>query len=83
MSWVTELSDTIFDALNEALPNDEDSQVIWRVDVSDGWDSVLFVSVCSGIRRHDAGAAVTQIIHAVVARVMGRRRHIVRIIWAI
>ena len=84
MSRVPELSDTIFDALNEALPNnDDDSQVIWRVDVSDGWASILFVTVCSGIRRHDAGAALAEKIHAVVARVMDGRGHVVRIIWAI
>ncbi len=61
MSRVPELSDTIFDALNEALPSDDDdSQVIWRVDVSDGWGSTLFVTVCSGIRRHDAGSTLAE-----------------------
>ena len=33
--------------------------------------------------RRDAGAALTEKIHAVVGRVMDGRRHHVRIIWAI
>ena len=33
---LSDLSRTIFDALDEALPNDE-CQLVWRVDVSEGW----------------------------------------------
>ncbi len=79
---IPDLSDTVFDALNDALPND-DSHLVWRVDVSDGWGSTLFVTVYSGISRRDADAALSETIHAVVAGAIGRRRHVVRIIWAL
>lgn len=59
------------------LPTDE------RIKRAATWASILFVTVCSGIRRHDAGAALAEKIHAVVARVMDGRGHVVRIIWAI
>ena len=79
---LSDLSDTVFDALNEALPNN-DFHLIWRVDVFEGWARIPFVTVCSGMSRSEAGAAVAEKIHAVVARVMDGRRHDVRIIWAI
>jgi len=77
-----DLSDTVFDALNDALPND-DSRLVWRVNVFEGWARIPFVTVCSGMSRSEAGAAIAEEIHAVVARVMDGRRHDVRIIWAI
>ena len=79
---LSDLSDTVFDALNDALPND-DSQLVWHVDVFEGWGGAHFVTVCSPLRRRDAGTALTETIHAVVARVLVGRRHVVRIIWAI
>jgi len=78
---LSELSDTVFDALNDALPND-DFQLVWRVDVSEGWAKIPFVTVCSGTSRSQAGAAVAEKIHEVVAQVLFGRRHDVRIIWA-
>ncbi len=66
----------MFDALNDALP-DDDFQVVWRVDVFEGWARIPFVTVCSGMSRSEAGK-----IHEVVAQVMDGRRHDVRIIWA-
>ncbi len=80
-SLVPELSDTIFDALNDALP-DDDFQWVWRVDVFEGWGGALFVTVYSGISRRAAGAALTENTYAAVARVLVGRRHVVRIIWA-
>ena len=79
---LTDLSDTVFDALNDALPND-DFHLVWRVDVFEGWARIPFVTVNSGMSRGEAGAEAAETIHAVVARVMDGRRHDVRIIWAI
>ncbi|HLM96749.1 MAG TPA: hypothetical protein VK283_10570 [Acidimicrobiales bacterium] len=76
------LSDAVFDALNDALPND-DSRLVWRVDSFEGWGRTYFITVYSGMSRRDAGAALAEEIHAVVARVMDGRRHHVRIIWAL
>jgi len=77
-----DLSRTIFDALDGALPND-DCQLVWRVDVSEGWGGAHFVTVCSPLCRGDASTALSEIIHAIVARVLDGQRHVVRIIWAI
>jgi len=79
---LSDLSDTVFDALNDALPND-DSLLVWRVEVFEGWGRILFITVSSGISRRDAGAGLAEKIHAEVARVMDGRRHHVRIIWAL
>ena len=79
---VSDLSRSIFDALDEALPND-DCQLVWRVDVSDDWGGGHFITVCSPLCRSDAGPVLTEIIHAVVARVLAGRRHVFRIIWTI
>jgi hypothetical protein len=76
----SELSDTVFDALNDALPND-DLHLVWHVDVFEGWAMIPFVTVCSGMRRSEAGSALTEKIHMIVAGVMDGRRHDVRIIW--
>jgi hypothetical protein len=76
----TDLSRSIFDALDEALPNN-DCQLVWRVDVFEGWGGAHFVTVCSGMSRGEAGAALPEKIHAVVAGFMDGRRHDVRIIW--
>jgi hypothetical protein len=81
-SLVPELSDSIFDALQDALPND-DCQLVWRVDVFEGWGGAHFGTVYSGIRRRDASAVLTENIHAAVDRVLVGRRHVARIIWAI
>jgi len=64
-SLVPELSDTIFDALNDALP-DDDFQWVWRVDVFEGWGGALFVTVYSEISRRAAGAALTENTYAAV-----------------
>jgi hypothetical protein len=74
----SDLSDAIFDALDEAIP-----KLVWRVDVFDGWGGAHFVTVCSPLCRRDAGTEITETIHAVVARILVGRRHVVRIIWAI
>ena len=79
---LSDLSRTIFDALDETLPND-DCQLVWRVDVAEGWGGAHFVTVCSPLCRGDASTALTEIICAIVARVLNGRRHVVRIIWAI
>jgi hypothetical protein len=79
---LSDLSRTIFEALDEALPND-DCQLVWRVDVAEGWGGAHFVTVCSPLCRGDASTALTEIIHAIVARVLDGQRHVVRIIWAI
>ena len=78
----SDLSRTIFDAIDETLPND-DCQLVWRVDVAEGWGGAHFVTVCSPLRRGDASTALTEIIHAIVARVLDGQRHVVRIIWTI
>lgn len=77
-----DLSRTIFDALDEALLND-DCQLVWRVDVAEDWGGAHFVTVCSPLCRGDASTALTEIIYAIVARVLNGRRHVVRISWAI
>jgi hypothetical protein len=79
---LSDLSRAIFEALNEALPND-DHQLVWRVEVFEGWGGAHFVTVCSPLYRRDAATVLTEIIHAVVDRVLVGRRHVVRIIWAI
>ena len=79
-SLVPELSDTIFDALNDALPND-DLHLVWHVDVFEGWAKIPFVTVCSGVSRSEGGAELAEKIVAVVAGVMDGGRHDVRIIW--
>jgi hypothetical protein len=76
------MSGAIFDALDDALPND-DCQLIWRVDVFDGWGGTYCVTVCSPLCRRDASTALTETIHTVVDRVLVGRRHVVRIIWAL
>ena len=43
----SDLSRSIFDALDEALPND-DCELVWRVEVDDGWGRAHFVTVWSG-----------------------------------
>ncbi len=78
---LSDLSDTVFGALNDALPND-DLHLVRRVEVFEGWAKIPFVTVNSGMSRNEAGAALAEKIHAVVARVMDGRRHDVRIIWA-
>ena len=78
---LSDLSDTVFGALNDALPND-DFHLVRRVEVFEGWASIPFVTVDSGMSRNEAGAALAEKIHAVVAGVMDGRRHDVRIIWA-
>ena len=77
---LSDLSDTVYDALNDALP---DSHSVWRVEVFEGWARIPFVTVYSGMSRSEAGAALAEKIHAVVAGVMDGRRHDVRIIWAL
>jgi hypothetical protein len=77
---LSDLADTIFDALNDVLPND-DLHLVWHVDVFEGWASIPFVTVCSGMSRSEGGAALAEQIVAVVAGVMDGRRHDVRIIW--
>ena len=77
---LSDLADTIFDALNDALPND-DLHIVWHVDVFEGWARIPFVTVCSGMSRSEAGAALAEKILAVVAGVMDGHRHDVRIIW--
>jgi len=49
--------------------------------VFEGWAMIPFVTVCSGMRRSEAGSALTEKIHTIVAGVMDGRRHDVRIIW--
>jgi hypothetical protein len=77
---LSDLSGVIFDALDQALPND-DCHLVWHVDVFEGWGGAHFVTVCSGVSRSEAGAALAEKILAVVAGVMDGRRHDVRIIW--
>ncbi len=77
---LSDLSDTVYGALNDALP---DPHSVWRVEVFEGWARIPFVTVYAGMSRSAAGAALAEKIHAVVAGVMDGRRHDVRIIWAI
>ena len=49
----------------------------------EGWARIPFVTVYSGMSRSEAGAALAEKIHMVVAGVMDGRRHDVRIIWAL
>jgi len=77
---LSDLSDTVYGALNDALL---DPRSVWRVEVFEGWARIPFVTVYSGMSRSEAGAALAEKIHAVVAVVMDGRRHDVRIIWAI
>ena len=79
---LADLSGAIFDALDEVLPND-DCELVWSVDVFDGWGGAYFVTVCSPLCRRDASPALTETIHAVVNRALIGRRHVVRIIWAL
>ena len=77
---LSDLADTIFDALNDALPNN-DLHLVWHVDVFEGWAKIPFVTVCSGMSRSEAGTGLAEEILAVVAGVMDGRSHDVRIIW--
>ena len=61
---LSDLSDTVYDALNDALP---DSHSVWRVEVFEGWARIPFVTVYSGMSRSEAGAALAEKIHMVVA----------------
>ena len=78
---LSDLSDAVFSALNDALPND-DLHLVRRVEVFEGWARIPFVTVNSGMSRKEAGAALAERIHAVVAGIMDGCRHDVRIIWA-
>ena len=80
---LSDLSDTIFDALNDALPND-DLHLVWHVDAFEGWAKIPFITICSGLSRNEAGSEqLAEKIHTVVAEVMDGRRHDVRIIWTL
>ena len=61
----------------------DDCQLVWRVEVFEGWGGIHFVTVWSPLYRRDASDVLTEIIHAVVDRVLAGRRHVVRIIWAV
>jgi hypothetical protein len=76
-----DLSTAVFDALDEALPN-EGRHLVQRVKVSEGWGDIHYVNVHSGIKRHEAGPALEGAIRTIVDTVLHGRRHVVRIVWA-
>jgi hypothetical protein len=76
-----EVSAAVLTALKSKLPNDG-LPFVDHVEVSSSWGNTYFVSVCSGISRHDAGIRLEESIYRIVGSVMGGRRHIVRIVWA-
>ena len=76
-----DISAAVLDALTTRLPNDG-VPLVDHVEVSRGWGNIHFVSICSGIGRHDAGDRLEETIHRTVSGVMGSHRHVTRIIWA-
>jgi hypothetical protein len=76
-----DLSAAVLKALTSELPTDG-LPFVDHVEVSPGRGTTYFVSICSGVSRHDAGNGLEESIHRTVGSVMGGRRHIVRIVWA-
>jgi hypothetical protein len=75
------LSARIFYELDADLPNDGHC-LIRKVQATQGWAEIYFVTVTSAIPRRDASPNLEEAIHAIVGRVLGDRRVVVLIDWA-